>query len=61
MPIIPRLSSYRDHAFTTMHDAITKTLAVTLRPTLVALTIRTNTDNDTVMEPTGLIREAPTD
>jgi hypothetical protein len=54
-----------DHAFgcqrtskTTLHDAITKTLAITLRP-LLTLTNRTNTAYDTVMEPTGLIPDAP--
>jgi hypothetical protein len=57
---------YGDHAFgcrrtskTTLHDAITKTLAITLRP-LLTLTNRTNTACDTVMEPTGLIPDAPT-
>jgi hypothetical protein len=55
-----------DHAFgcrrtskTTLHDAITKTLAITLRP-LLTLTNRTNAAYDTVMEPTGLIPDAPT-
>jgi hypothetical protein len=54
-----------DHAFgcrrtskTALHDAITKTLAITLRPSLT-LTNRTNTACDTVMEPTGLIPDAP--
>jgi hypothetical protein len=42
-----------------LHDAITKTLAITLRP-LLTLTNRTNTAHDTVMEPTGLIPDAPT-
>jgi hypothetical protein len=54
-----------DHTFgcrrtskTTLHDAITKTLAITLRP-LLTLTNQTNTAHDTVMEPTGLIPDAP--
>jgi hypothetical protein len=56
---------YGDHAFgcrrtskTTLHDAITKTLAITLR-SLLTLTNRTNTAYDTVVEPTGLIPDAP--
>jgi hypothetical protein len=56
---------YGDHAFgcrrtskTVLHDAITKTLAITLRP-LLTLTNRTNTAYDTVIEPTGLIPDAP--
>ena len=56
---------YGDHAFgcrrtskTALHDAITKTLAITLRP-LLTLTNRTNTAYDTVIEPTGLIPDAP--
>ena len=57
---------YGDHAFgcrrtskTALHDAITKTLTIALRP-LLTLTNRTNTAYDTVMEPTGLIPDAPT-
>jgi hypothetical protein len=54
-----------DHAFgcqrtckTALHDAITKTLAITLRP-LLTLTNRTKTAHDTVVEPTGLIPDEP--
>jgi hypothetical protein len=56
---------FGDHAFgcrrtskISLHDTITKTLTVTLRP-LLTLTNRTNSDYDVIMEPMGLIPDAP--
>jgi hypothetical protein len=58
--------TYGDHAFgcgrtskTALHDAITKTLTIMLRP-LLSLTNRTNTAYNAVIDPIGLIPDAPT-
>jgi hypothetical protein len=52
------LDAHRRTSKTTLHDAITKTLAITPQP-LLTLTNRTNTACDTVVEPTGFIFDAP--